>query len=143
MKITICGNLNFAKEIIDVGRRLREMGHEVLLPMTAELIEKGEVSQEFIRESKNSDAFAKFSMEKDATKIHFDKIKESDAILVLNYEKKGILNYIGAAVFLEMGVAYALDEKIFMLNPIPDIALADDIKMLKPIIINGDLSLIK
>ena len=50
---------------------------------------------------------------------HLNKIKRSDAILVANYDKKRVKNYIGANTFLEMASSYVLDKPIFLLNDIP------------------------
>ena len=72
--------------------------------------------------------------------MHFQKIRESDAILIVNQEKKGVKGYIGGAVFLEMGVAYFLGKKIFLLNQIPEMAYTDEIRIMKPVILGGDLS---
>lgn len=70
-------------------------------------------------------------------------IKEMDAVLVLNYTKNGIQNYIGGATFLEMYDAFRLDKKIFMMNDIPDLLLKDEIIGFNPVVINGDLSKIQ
>lgn len=72
-------------------------------------------------------------------KRYFQLIKESDGILVCNFEKNGIKNYIGGNTFLEMGLAYVLDKKIFLLNPIPEVNYKDEILAMEPIILNGDL----
>lgn len=50
---------------------------------------------------------------------HFQRISKSDAILVLNYDKGGITNYIGGAAFGEIAVAFHLGKMIFLLNPMP------------------------
>lgn len=70
-------------------------------------------------------------------------IKESEAILVTNYDKKGVTGYIGGNVFLEMGFAHVLDKKIFLLNEVPDVSYVDEIRAMQPMVINNDLSLIK
>ena len=70
---------------------------------------------------------------------HFKEIKKSDAILVLNYDKKGIKNYVGGNVLIEMAFAYILDKKIFMLNPVPEMSYADEIFAMKPVVLNGNL----
>ena len=68
----------------------------------------------------------------------------SDAILVLNYDKKGIKNYIGGNTLMEIGFAHILNKKIFLLNPIPDIDFyKSEIEATKPIILNGNLSNLK
>jgi nucleoside 2-deoxyribosyltransferase len=56
----------------------------------------------------------------DAMRAHFAKIREADALLVCNFTKKGIDNYIGANTFLEMGYAYSLELPIYTYNPLPD-----------------------
>ena len=69
----------------------------------------------------------------------FDKLKESDALLVVNNSlKKGRENYISGSSFLEMGFAYALGKKIFLLQDIPDLSYKDEIMAMKPIILNGN-----
>lgn len=60
----------------------------------------------------------------------------------MNVDKHGQKNYIGGATFLEMFKAFDLGKRIYLLNPIPDGMLTDEIIGLQPIVINGDLSLI-
>ena len=65
-------------------------------------------------------------------------------MLVVNLDKHGIKNYIGGNTFLEIGFAHVLYQKIFMLNPIPDILYyKTEIEAMNPTIINGDLSQIE
>ncbi len=70
-----------------------------------------------------------------------------DTVLVLNLDKekngKVFKNYIGGATFLEMYDAFRLGKKIYLYNNIPDGMLFDEIEGFDPIIINGDLNLIK
>ena len=76
-----------------------------------------------------------------------NSIGDIDAVLVLNYskEKDGILydNYIGASTFLEMYEAFMQNKKIYMFSSYPNNMLLDEIKGFDPILINGDLSLIR
>lgn len=67
-------------------------------------------------------------------------IEKNDAVLVLNFEKDGIKNYIGGATFIEMYDAFRLGKKIFLFNEIPNGILRDEISSFSPIVINGDLS---
>lgn len=78
-----------------------------------------------------------------AEKELIKKIKESDAILVLNYDKDGHENYIGPNTLLEMGIAYFLGKKIYLINPIPRFYCWEEVKAMKPLILNGDLAKIK
>jgi len=66
-------------------------------------------------------------------------IRENDAVLVLNFDKGDLKNYIGGATFLEMYDAFRFGKKIFMYNDIPKGILHDEIRGFDPIIINGDL----
>ncbi len=68
-----------------------------------------------------------------------DVIKDTDAVLVLNFEKNGTANYIGGATFLEMYDAFKLRKRIFMYNDIPEGILKDEICGFAPIVVNGRL----
>ena len=76
-----------------------------------------------------------------------DTIAQMDAVLVLNLdkEKDGKIqkNYIGGATFLEMYDAFRLNKIIYLYNDIPEGMLYDEIQGFGPIIINGDLDLVK
>ena len=76
-----------------------------------------------------------------------ETIKQMDAVLVLNFDKTAndcvIKNYIGGATFLEIYDAFRLNKKIYLFNEIPEGMLYDEIQGFAPIIINGDLSMIK
>jgi hypothetical protein len=76
-----------------------------------------------------------------------DTISKMDAVLVLNFNKETdsgtIKNYIGGATFLEMYDAFRLDKKIYLYNDIPEGLLFDEIEGFGPIVINGNLDLIK
>ncbi len=50
---------------------------------------------------------------------HFEKIRRSDAILVLNYPTKKSPNYIGGSTFGEIAVAFSMGKRIFLANAIP------------------------
>jgi hypothetical protein len=83
-------------------------------------------------------------------KYHQDAIREfwhqmqgANAVLVLNYDKHGVKNYIGGNTLMEIGFAHVLNQKIFLLHPVPDISYyRTEIEAVRPIILNGDLSLI-
>lgn len=78
-------------------------------------------------------------IEYDFIREHFRKIEKSNAILVLNYDAHGIQNYIGGNTFLEIGLAFWLGKKIFLLNPIPDMDYKTEMFAMQPTVINGDL----
>jgi len=68
------------------------------------------------------------------------KVRESDALLVLNFEKNNQPNYIGGATFLEIFRAWELGKKVFLFNQIPDNLLKDELTAMSPLILNGDLT---
>lgn len=140
MKITICSSLDFIDEIKDATDKLKEFGYEVVLPQTAEKIYKGEVTYEQVMEEKKTGEIANRGIRQDSLRYYYEKIKDSDAILVLNYKKRDIENYVGGAVFLEMGFAHVSGRKIFLFNAVPDMFYTDEIRIMQPIVLNGDLS---
>ncbi len=140
MKITLCGSIEFTEDMKDIADRLKKTGHEVIIPLTAKRIIDGSLTLE---EFKNEKKKEKRKIDDDVIKLHFKKIGESDAVLVINNEKKGIEGYIGGNTFLEIGFAHVLSKKIFLLNPIPDIHYSDEIKAMQPIILDKDLDKIK
>jgi len=137
MKIGVAGSMQFNNEMIKTCEELEKLGHETFMSKfkdnyigkTAEEIEKLK-----LRDKYDNDAIREF----------WEPMKDSDALLILNYDKHGIKNYIGGNAFLEMGFAHVLNQKIFLLNPIPDMPYyGTEIIAIKPIVINGDLGKIK
>ena len=140
MKIVVCGSMAFAKEMITVKKHLEDQGHVVIVP---ELVKKFLKYKQWQLRAKRGGGKegARLKKRYDLIKKHYEKIKDADAILVLNYDKKGIKNYIGGNSFLEMGFAYILGKKIYLLNEIPKASLYfEEIMAMEPITLKGDLS---
>lgn len=143
MKIAICASLDFTRQIKEAADQLANLGHEVIIPRTSEMILNGEVTLEQILKEKETGEISERAIKQDVIRGYFNKIKESEAILVLNLEKRDIKNYIGGNVFLEMGFAYILNKKIFLFNEIPDMPYKDEIRVMQPIVVNGNLTKIR
>jgi len=139
MKIVICASLDFTNEIKDIANQLTKQGHEVIIPKTSEMILNGELTIEQIKKEKENGEISNRAIKLNVLRYYFGKIKEADAVLILKLDKKGIKNYIGGNVFLEMGFAHILDKKLFLFNEIPDMPYKDEIKVMQPIVINKDL----
>lgn len=92
MKIAICGSMSFGKEMIEAQRKLEEMGHMVIIPENTHAYANGTVKIENKLEKMKLDVIRKY----------YNEIKELDAILVLNYTKNGIENYVGGNSLIEM-----------------------------------------
>jgi len=143
MKIAICGSINFTYEIKEIADKLKEKGFEVGIPITSQKILNGDISLEDFKKEKEANGDASFrKIQDDVIKRYYELIKGVDAILIANYEKHDIKDYVGGNTFLEMGFAYVLNKKIFLLNSIPEMTYTDEIKAMLPIALNGDLNLI-
>lgn len=133
MKICICCSLTFTDQVKELTKKLETLGHEVLLP--------NGVIIEAIKQADFDPVAAKRNNGYDAIRDHFSKIEESDLVLICNYTKKGIENYIGANTFLEIGFAYYLNKPIYSLYPLPDQPyIYDEIASFDIRVINGDLA---
>jgi hypothetical protein len=141
MKITICGSVTFRKEMLDIKNKLNNLGHEGIMHQVMEDLALGR-NPELMKRVENNHAQVK--REGNFIKWYHDSIKNSDAILVLNYDKNGIESYIGGNVLMEIGFAHVNDKKIFLLNPIPEkVSYSDEIKAMVDVILDGDLNKIK
>ncbi|MDD5692975.1 MAG: hypothetical protein WC437_01165 [Patescibacteria group bacterium] len=131
MKIVICGSSSFCKEKVKIKQDLANLGHKGILNKWDEQVKRP-------TDYKMSDTEIK--KERDLIIAYYRYIAESDGILVTNYDKNGIKNYIGANTFLEMGYAYALNKKIYILNDIPTQKyINDEVEVFEPLVLNGDL----
>ncbi|MDE1974974.1 MAG: hypothetical protein KGI49_00485 [Patescibacteria group bacterium] len=141
--IVLCSSASFYKQVLDVRDALKKLGFKVLVPLTAGKMEKSGDFKVETYKTWFADSNA-YDRKRFLTKHHFDKIAEGDSILVLNYEKNGKPGYIGGAVLMEMGVALHLGKKVYILNPIDEtVGYKEEILGMLPVILNGDLNLIK
>ena len=140
MKILLICSKKFYPRIEEIKKVLENNGHEILVPNT---YDNPKLEEKMWNLGKKEHQEFKSRMFKQSE----EKIKDVDAVLVLNYdkEKDGVIykNYIGGATFLEMYDAFRLGKKIYMINDIPNGILYDEIEGFNPILINGDLDLIK
>ncbi|MBM4401760.1 MAG: nucleoside 2-deoxyribosyltransferase [Candidatus Cloacimonetes bacterium] len=146
MKIVICGSMAFAKQMKEVKECLENRGHRVYLPQLVDRFIEDENWRRRVTRGNSQDrqSGASFKKEHDLIRAHYRKIKQSDAILVLNYKKKKIPGYIGGNTFLEMGFAYVLGKKIYLLYSIPKIDFCyEEIIAMEPHVLDGDLEKIK
>jgi len=137
MKIYIVSSMVFAEKMLEIKNKLEGLGHEVLV---SEFIDKYIGKNE--KEKEKITIYHK--NEKDAIRRFWERFQDCDAILVLNYDRRGVKNYIGGNTLMEIGFAFVLNKKIFLLNPIPEIKYyKSEIEAMRPIIINGNLSKLK
>lgn len=137
MKIAVCSSMA-TQELVDniyvVGQELEKLGCEPVLPPKM-LSYDHQVSDVELAKIKSAYFIN-----------HLDKIKDSDAILVLNPRRKSIDGYIGGNTLCEMAVAFGHRKKIFVLYPLPEpgqLSYTAEIFAMQPIVLNGDLSQLK
>lgn len=147
MNITICGSIAFYDEMLNIKKNLEELGHQVKLPLPEVKDENGNMItvKEYYakRKAETDDRSWIWDKKEEVMRLHFQKIEWSDAVLILNHDKNNIPNYVGANTLLDMGLAFHLNKKLFLLNDIPEISYKEEILGMKPIVISQDLTKIK
>jgi hypothetical protein len=137
MKIGVAGSMQFTERMIDLCQQLEQLGHQSFMSKFGPFfVGKSDEEKEQIKldQKYNHDAIREF----------WDLMQVSDALLVANFDKHGVHNYIGGNALLEMGFAYVMHQKIYLLNPIPKMPFYEtEIIAMRPTILNGDLSKIK
>ncbi len=144
MIITLCGSIAHIDRMIECQKILQMAGHVVHIPAYVPKDQDGNTMtpKEFyrIRKSGNMDV-SWFEEEKaKAMRRHFDLIAGSDAILVVNEEKNNIAGYIGGNTLMEMGLAFHLKKKIYLLQAIPELSYKEEIIGMRPVILGGDIN---
>jgi len=142
MRIVVCGSMAFAKEMLKTKKTLEEKGHFVFLPdETVGYAEEDILIKQKQVQKDEAEAGARRKIEMDLIRKHYEKIKNSDAILVLNHERRGIKGYIGGNTFLELGFAHVHNKPIYLINDIPlePPYFLEEIKAMRPLVLNGDL----
>ena len=130
MYIAILGSMAFTDAMIELQKKLHAQGHRAITSNFAQEYagkELAEIARLTIRDKNERNGLLELC----------EQIKEVDAVLVLNLDKRGIKNYIGGNTLIEMGYAFILRKKIYLWNPVPEIDYyKSEIEAMKPIIIN-------
>lgn len=136
MKIWIICSKVFYKDIEPIKEKLENLGHIVELPNSYD-------NPTAEKDSWNLGKKEHAAFKKKMFNLSRCRAADIDAVLTLNFEKSSKKNYIGGATFLELYEAFMQDKKIYLYNEIPEGMLYDEICGFSPIVINGDLNLIK
>ena len=122
MKIVLCGSKKFIPKIFEISEKLQKMGFETVIP------------QEFIHDMPK----------KEASLRHFSEIDKNDvsALLIVNEDKNGISNYIGANSFAEIAFGFYYGKKVYLLNDIYE-PYVEELVAWEVIPLHGDLNKIK
>ncbi len=126
--------------MVEFRDKLKEMGHDAIIHPIYEDLAAGKLP-DLMSEIQNDEEHANVKKRFDFIKWYFNSIASSDAILVLNFDKNGIKNYVGGNTLMEMVFAHVNDKKIFLLNPIPrDVSYFEEIKAMADAVLDGDLN---
>lgn len=137
MRIGVIGSMHFTENMLEARDALIKLGHSAFVTsLAAPHVGKNDEEKEILKIHQK--------MHEDAIREFWRLMQGADAVLVVNLDRKGIKNYIGGNTLMEMGFAHVLQQKIFLLNPIPEIPFyKSEIEAMKPTIIYTDLSLIR
>ncbi|AHB40765.1 MAG: Maf-like protein [uncultured bacterium] len=137
MRIGVVGSMQYTERMLELRDELRNLGHEAYITTLSQpFVGKTDEEKEVIKlhQKNNMDAIREF----------WNLMQGGDAILVANYDKNGIENYIGGNTLMEIGFAHVLNQKVYLLNPVPEIKFyKTEIEAVKPVILHGDLTLIR
>jgi hypothetical protein len=138
MKIFIAGSMSFAKEIIEAKEILKKLGFESdFAPDTHDCFNNPHLKL-------NEDL--EHCEKMDIIRACMNAQENCDAILLLNHPKDGVDGYVGSNCLIELGLAYYLKQKIFLLYPLPPKEKARyhvEIMHMKPIILDGNVGNLK
>ncbi|OFZ47433.1 MAG: hypothetical protein A3D92_16850 [Bacteroidetes bacterium RIFCSPHIGHO2_02_FULL_44_7] len=131
----------------EAEKRLKEFGYLVKLPPREIVDPSGnrmsvKDNYEIRKATQQNDSWI-WAAKREVMREHFDNVMWADVIVVLNYDKDGIANYIGANTLLEMGLAFHHRKKIYLLNPIPEMSYKEEVLAMHPTVLRGDLLLIQ
>ena len=132
MKIFIICAKRFYNEIPRIQEKLKELGHSVTLPVLYEIPQAEEQAK-----AQGEEIYAEFK--RNTYNKSSRLIAEADAVLCLNFEKKGVANYIGSGTFLEIFQAFMGGKKIYLWNYVPEGLLFDELNGFMPISLKRNL----
>ena len=133
MKIFMVGSKYSMGKFPAIQEQLEQKGHIITLPSGF-----GDPFKELEVKNLEKDVYIKFKDKK--LREQGERVAANEAILVMNFEKNGQVNYIGGATFLEVFKAWELGKKIFFFNPLPEGMFHDELVGMNPLVINGDFA---
>ena len=130
-KLVVCGSMKYYEKMIKVKNDLVNKGIFTIVPNDEEL--KENISEEKFNEYKKK-------VSRDYLKTI--RSKGTYAVLVINEDKNGKENYIGANTFVEIAMAFSWNRKIYLYNDIYE-PYRDELIGWDVISLKRDLSLIE
>ncbi|TXH00193.1 MAG: hypothetical protein E6P95_04110 [Candidatus Moraniibacteriota bacterium] len=135
MMVFLCGSMDFYPKLIEVSRKLEQLGHQVEIPISAKMmVEENNFSAQDFKNKYTSKEKKKFF------RLNLSNIEKSDAVLIINESKNGIPGYLGTSVIMEIGISFYLNKKIYLLNKLADDApYKPEVQSFDVEVINNDL----
>jgi hypothetical protein len=128
-RVVICGSMAFYNQMLEHKKQLTQAGVRVVIPNVDQKTLFSFAEEDFLENKRRS------SME------HIGRVRSrlTWAILVLNYDKHGIPDYIGANTFAEIAIAVSHSKSIYLYQGVPAF-YSDELTAWQAISLNGDLS---
>ncbi|MFN4008733.1 MAG: hypothetical protein ACK4K8_02140 [Pannonibacter sp.] len=133
MRVCICGSMLFIDAMEEMAASLTTLGVVAVAPVRDEAdhiwsdlseAEAIETKRKFIRD-------------------YLDEIRTSDAVLIANYTKNGVVGYIGANTLMEAAFACALGKRVSLLFMPSEQACRLEALSIADSVLNGDISKFK
>ena len=125
--------MQFFRQMEDLKSVLESKDFFVYLP-------EAEESEEYYSQLP---AEQKAGVKREFIDAHLEKIKRSTSILVANYQKHGIPGYVGPNTLIEIAFAYALEKKLYLLNPLGEQPCRDELLALGIKLVDPEFSQIR
>ncbi len=139
MKITLCGSIKFADKLVEIYHELEGLGHQPVMHKDMFGVADGTAPE--LEEIENGVELYEIKRKYGYIKWWYNSIKNSDAVLICNFDKNNIRNYVGGNTLIEIGFAHVNNKKVFLLNDIPEnLSYVDEIKAMTDVALSGDLS---
>lgn len=128
--VALCGSMAHKTQLQQLIVGLREAGLTVSTPAMAEAVtDWSEYNDAEIIERKGY-----------FVRRHFANIASARMVLVCNYEKRGINNYVGTNMLMEMTAGFVYGKPLYLLNPVPEQNGREEILAMQPVILDGDIT---
>ena len=128
--LLLCGSMKFYDLMIAIKHQMEREGIDTIIP-----------ADEDFDMDLNEEEMNRFKRQVSSNYLRKIRDKNTYAILVVNEEKNGIPNYIGANTLVEIGMAFTWGKKIFIYNQLYE-PLIDELQAWECEALDGDMSAI-
>ena len=141
--ISLLSSIRFYQKLIETKNQLEKLGFQTIVPPLSLMMEKeNNYDPKFFLKTYYQGSVA--DNKADIVMDNFKRLSAADLVLVINQTKNNIEGYIGGNVLMEIGLAFYLDKKVYLLNPTSEkLSYFDEITALCEPSIAGDLGRIK